>query len=140
MADATTSETDWVTALIAQLQSATNGILQAKINGQTVQAFFGKEAISFFTTNKVLLENVGLDAFKNFLLFISQNKTEEAFDILLDKMDADAIIARMNMNAAELQQYNDDYDKFVQALETFAIKVLEDTAAGEASTVLLAIL
>lgn len=140
MEDMITDETSWVDVIVAKMQGATNGILQAQIGGQTVQAYLGKEAILFFTQNKILLENVGIDAFRDFLLLISQNKRDEAFQVLLQKMDADAIIARLNMDADELQHFNDDHDAFIKSLENFALQVLEGAASSAASKILLALL
>lgn len=126
--DAISDATTWVDDVIAKLQGATNGILEVKIGGQTVQAFIGVEVVQFFSTNKILLERLGLDMFRNFLTLLSEKKEEEAFNVLLDKMQADEIIARLNMDANQLQQMNDDYDAFVAAAKKWALTVLEAAA------------
>jgi hypothetical protein len=126
--DAVTDTTSWVDNLITKLDGATNGILTAKIGDETVEAFLGEQVIQFFKTNKRLLISLGRDAFRNFLLLINENKEEEAFNLLVEKMEADAIIARMRMNAAQLKEYNDHRDAFHAALKKFALDTLTKLA------------
>lgn len=130
--DVVGSATAWVDELIAKLDGATGGILEVKIGDQTVSAFIGEEVVNFFKSNKILLARLGKDLFKSFLLLLNEKRDEEAFNLLLSKMAADEIIARMLMNAQELAQMNDDHDKFMDALKKWAI-----TTATAAATKLL---
>lgn len=118
----------WVDEIIAKLSAATDGILKIQIGDQTLEAYLGQEAIQFFKDNKAMLIRVGLDTFAQFLQLLSEKKNEQAFLVLLNKMDADDIIARMNMNADELKQRNDLHDQFIHALEIFFLHVLEGVA------------
>jgi len=123
-----TKDLDWVTSVIAKMEGAVNGVLDFEVDGVKVSAVLGPPTIAFFKDNKTLLLRIGKSAFTNFLILIHQKKIEEAFDILLSQMDADNIIARMNMNALQLKQDNDDHDSFVKALKKFAMDTL--TSAG----------
>lgn len=130
----------WVDSIIATLSTATNGILSVKIGDTTISAYLGQESIQFFKDNKAMLIRVGLDAFAQFLKLLSERKNEQAFMVLLNKMDADDIIARMNMNADELKQRNDLHDQFVHALEIFLLKVLEGAAVKVLTTLVISLL
>ena len=123
-----TKDLDWVGPVIAKLEGSINGVLDFEIEGVKVSAVLGPPTIAFFKDNKTLLLRIGKSAFTNFLILIHQKKIEEAFDILLNQMDADNIIARMNMNALQLKQDNDDHDAFVKSLKKWAIEIL--TGAG----------
>lgn len=135
-----TIDTTWVDTIIAKLSMATDGILKVQIGNETVSAYLGEATIKFFKDNKPLLIRVGLDAFAQFLQLITEKKKEEAFMVLLDKMNADDIIARLNMNADELKQHNDLHDQFIHALEQFALKVLEGAAARVLTTIVVGLL
>lgn len=118
----------WINEVIAKLESTTEGILQFQIGDKTLQAFISQETVNFFKNNKLMLINIGKDKFKDFLWLINQNKQEEAFKVLLKGMDADAIIARMNMNAEALKEANDRQDAFIAALKKFVIQTLTSAA------------
>lgn len=118
----------WVDTLLAKLDGATNGVLSAKIGDQTVEAFIGDQTVQFFRNNKVLLIKIGLDLFKQFLMLIHEKRDEEAFAILLQKMEADEIIAKLTADAMELQQMNDDHDAFIASLRAWAIQTLTSAA------------
>jgi len=124
MENITADVNGWVDELIAKLDAATGGILEVKIGNETVSAFVGEEVVNFFNTNKILLIRLGKDLFRSFLLLLHEKRDEEAFNILLSKMEADQIIGRMLMNAAQLQEMNDDYDKFMAALRKWAVTFL----------------
>lgn len=126
--DALTNTSSWVDDLITKLEGATNGILTAKIGDETVEAFLGEQVIQFFKANRPLLISLGRDAFRSFLLLINENKEEEAFNLLVSKMEADSIIARMRMNAAQLKDHNDRRDAFHAALKKFALDTLTKLA------------
>ena len=122
--DIVSDSTKWVDELIAKLDGATGGILEVKIGNETVSAFIGDEFIKFFKDNRVLLVLLGKDAFRNFILLIHQKRDEEAFQLLLTKMGANEIIARMRLNAAQLQQANNDHDAFIAAVKKWTIQFL----------------
>lgn len=111
----------WVDELIAKLDAATGGVLKVKIGDQTLSATIEAEVVNFFKNNKILLIRLGKDLFRSFLLLLNEKRDEEAFNLLLSKMAADEIIARMLMNAAQLQQMNNDHDLFMAALKKWAI-------------------
>lgn len=118
------ADSDWVSQVIDRISTSVNGVIEVEIGGQKIVAVLGKDIVDFFKTNKTVLLRVGKDTFRSFLLLISEHKQEEAFNLLLIKMSADDIILRMEMNAQQLQQYNDDRDKFLAALEKFAKQTL----------------
>lgn len=128
MKDIISDANTWVDEVVAKLDGATGGVLEVKIGDETVSAFIGAEVIDFFKSNKILLVRLGKDTFRSFLLLIHQKRDEEAFNLLLAKMEADQIIARMLMNAQQLQQVNDNNDKFVAALKKWAISALTQAA------------
>lgn len=112
---------DWVTQVVAKLETAKNGVLSVEIGGVPVVATFGPEVITFFRDNQVLLTRLGRETFANFLILLQAKKEEQAFNLLLAKMEADQIIARMEMNAQVLQQYQDHQDAFVAATEKWVV-------------------
>lgn len=138
--DSIIQDNSWVDTIIAKLSMATDGILKVQIGNETLSAYLGAEAIQFFKDNKPLLIRVGLDSFAQFLQLVTEKKKEEAFMVLLSKMNADDIIATLNMNADELKQHNDLHDQFIKALEQFALKVLEGAAAKVLTTLVVGLL
>ena len=112
---------DWVTQVVAKLETAKNGVLNVEVGGVPVVATFGPEVITFFKDNQVLLTRLGQETFANFLILLQAKKEEQAFNLLLAKMEADQIIARMQMNAQVLQQYQDHQDAFVAATEKWVV-------------------
>ena len=112
---------DWVTQVVAKLETAKNGVLSVEVGGVPVVATFGPEVITFFKDNQVLLTRLGQETFANFLILLQAKKEEQAFNLLLAKMEADQIIARMQMNAQVLQQYQDHMDAFVAATEKWVV-------------------
>jgi hypothetical protein len=115
---------DWVTQVVAKLETAKNGVLSVEIGGVPVVATFGPEVIIFFKDNRILLTRLGQESFANFLILLQAKKEEQAFNLLLAKMDADEIIARMEMNATVLHEYNTNKDLFVVAVKKWVIASL----------------
>jgi len=119
----------WVDDLLAKLSAMDkSGVLTYKIGDQTATVFIGTETVKFLVENKALLIAIGLDSFRQFLNLMHEKRNEEAFDVLVAGMGADAIINRLNLNAEELCRLNDEWDKFKAAAEQFAIKLLESAA------------
>lgn len=123
------ADTNWVDAVIARLEATTNGIFNVQVGGQKLSVVLGTEVVQYFKDNRVLLLKVGQELFCDFLLLIHEKKNEEAFQLLLSKMDAEDLIARMNMSAAELKDYNDTRDKFMASLRKFVISTLTSLAS-----------
>lgn len=114
---------NWIEDFLQHLEAATNGILKVTINGETIQAKISKDLISFLKSNKDLLLRIGKDVFRSFLLLVSEKKNEQAFGLLLAKMDADNIILRMEMNAISLSELNKNKEDFIASLK----KLMKDT-------------
>jgi hypothetical protein len=123
------ADTIWVDELIAKLHGAANGVLEVEFGGQKVSAVLGKEVVEWFKDNRLMLIRIGRETFKGFLMLLHEKKEEQAFNLLLSKFEADDIIARMKMNAAELKQDNDLRDQFIQSLKKFALQVLTGVAS-----------
>jgi len=115
---------DWVDEVVAKLEGAAGGVLEVKIGDETISTVVGDAIIKFFKDNKILLIRLGKDLFRSFLLLIHEKRDEEAFQLLLSRMQADEIIARMRMNAAQLAQLNNDHDNFMIALKKWAVTFL----------------
>lgn len=118
------NEKGWVDELVAKLEGATNGVLEVEVGGEKVSAFLGDEVVQYFKTNRILLLRLGKDLFRSFLMLIHEKKEEQAFNLLLSKMEADELIARMKMNAAALNNVNDDHDAFIASLKKFVTMTL----------------
>ena len=116
---------DWVEQTIAKLQVASNGVLQFQVGGVNVSAALGQSAALWLISNRMMLVRLGKQTFCDFLMLIHEKKNEEAFQLLLSKMDAEDIINRLNMDAQALKQSNDDHDQFVTSLQQFALNTLE---------------
>jgi hypothetical protein len=119
---------DWVTELVSKIE-ASGGYLEAFVDGQKLTATIGHDLLQFFKENKAILIRMGKQVFKDFLTLLSEKKEEEAFNLLVSSMSADEIIARINMNAAQLSAYNDTRDKFYAALKQFVMKTLMGAAS-----------
>lgn len=115
---------DWVEEFITKLEAATNGVLTARIGGVDVVATISDDLRKFFRDNKPLLRRVGKDAFRSFLLLLHEGKDEQAFNLLLGKMDAEEIILRMEQNAEVLKEYNSTRKDFLESLRKFGISML----------------
>ena len=102
----------WVDEFIVRLESAVDGIISVEIGGQKIVAEIGNDFSKFFKNNKKLLQRVGKSTFRSFLLLLSENKKEQAFYLLLAKMDAENIILRLEHNAEALKDYNDNRKEF----------------------------
>jgi hypothetical protein len=126
----------WVENVIARLESSAGGVMEMEIGGQNVVATFGPEFIRFFKENKAVLVRMGVDMFREFVMLLSEKREEEAFDLIAAQMEADDIIAKINMTADELRDHNDARDRFETALQKFAISLL----TGAASKILLGLL
>ena len=120
---------NWVEELIKRLEQAVNGVLRVEIGGQQIVAQITPDLISFFKSNRDLLVRVGKETFRSFLILISEKKEEQAFGLLLAKMEADDIILRMEMNAQELHELNVLKEKFISTLEKFLLNTLLPTVA-----------
>lgn len=127
---------DWVTQFLAKLQTATNGSISVTINGKVVAVPISQDLVQFFLQNEQILENLGLDLFRQFLDLLQQKKEQDAFDILLSAMSVDQMISRLNMDAAQLAADNQHRDNFVAGLEKFA----EQELVGIAGKALIALL
>jgi hypothetical protein len=86
--------------------------------------------------NKELLLRVGKDVFRSFLLLINEKRDEQAFGLLLAKMDADNIILRMEMNATSLSELNKNQETFIASLK----KLISDTLLPITVKVLIGLL
>lgn len=111
---------DWVEEFLARLEAATDGVLNVEVGGQKIVAEIGDDLVDFFKKNKKLLIRVGKSTFRSFLLLLSEKQEEQAFNLLLAKMDAEDIILRLEMNAEALKEYNDTRHEFYDALRKFA--------------------
>jgi len=130
------SNDDWVTQLMAKLQTITNGKLDVTINGKLVEVPISQDLIQFFLANKQVLTTLGLDLFRQFLDLLQEKKQQDAFDLLLSAMSIDEMINRLNMDAAQLASDNQHRDDFIAALEKFA----EDELVGLAGKAIMALL
>lgn len=115
---------DWVEEFVTRLETAVNGVLTAKIGGVEVAAVISDDLTEFFKKNKPLLRRVGKETFRSFLLLLHEKKDEQAFNLLLAKMDAEDIILRMEMNADALKEFNDLRKEFLESLKKFAVTTL----------------
>lgn len=131
----TSKDASWVEQVISMFE-VSNGSLTISIDGTPITIPIEQDLISFFTTNKALLVRVGQETFQNFLMLLNEKKDEAAYDLLLAKMNADDMIAKMNADATELQKMNDDWDQFMIQLKTFA----ETTLEGIGEKVLIALI
>lgn len=127
----------WVNNFLAKITASTNGILEVDLgNGQTIKAQIEDDLKQFFVSNASLLSRVGKETFKNFLFLIHQNRDEDAFMLLLAKMDADDLIAALKQEAGEMDQYNTMMEKFIDQAKQFLI----NASLRLASKALLALL
>lgn len=126
----------WVNELLFTLENVKNGLLELQIEGVSVSAEIGNETIEFFKENKAFLIRLGRDAFKSFISLISEKKNEEAFLLLLNRMNAEDLIIKLEQNAEALKQHNNARDLFIEKMKKFAIKL----ATGLLSKVLLGLL
>lgn len=83
-----------------------------------------KELTAWVKSNRELLERIGRDGFRSFLLLLQEGKNEQAFFLVLAKMDAEEILVRMEDNAEQLCRYNTDREEFGKKLMEFAYRVL----------------
>ena len=115
---------NWVEKLIVAMEGSVGGILKIKVDNQVVQALIQPEVIAFFKTNHAVLYKMGKQSFLDFLGLLQQNKRDEAFHLILQSMDAEDIIARMEMDTEELKEWNENRERFNAALQDFALNVL----------------
>jgi hypothetical protein len=120
--------TTWVDDLVNKLNAAKDGVLHFEIGNEKMTAIIKPDVVQYFVTNRRLLERIGRDVFKSILVLISEKKEEQAFLMLLSKMDADDIIARLNGDAATLAQQCKDRDDFIASLKKLLISSLEQLA------------
>jgi hypothetical protein len=119
---------EWIDEFIIKLETSINGIINVQIGGQSVVAQISPACIQFFKNNRQMLISVGREAFKNFLFLVSEKKNEEAFNVLLQGMSVDDIIARMGYNGEQLAQANKLKEDFIKSLKDFVIKSLTPIA------------
>jgi hypothetical protein len=82
------------------------------------------EIQKWLKANSGLLARVGKSTFRSYLLLLGEGKNELAFQLLLAKMDAEAIIIRMDDNAELMDLYNSDRAKFLSAVMDFGRRIL----------------
>ena len=112
----------WVNEFLIKLEAAANNVLTVDLgNGLTIKAEITSELKDFFLENRFLLIKIGKETFKSFLFLISQKKDEDAFMLLLNKMNADELISRMNSNALSLGQYTTNVENFISKIKIFLL-------------------
>lgn len=129
---------NWIEELIAKMEACVGGVMQVKIGDQLFVAQVQQDLVDYFKANKTILEKVGKSTFRSFLLLINEKKEAQAFNLLLAKMDADDIIARIESNTQSLSQQNTLNEQFVQSLSNFLLKKLAPTMLKVLIGVLLA--
>jgi len=117
----------WVEEMITKMEIAVGGVMQIKIGDQFVVAQVSQDVVAYFKANKKLLEKVGKSVFRSFLLLINEKKQEQAFNLLLAKMDAEDIIARLEANNQSLDQETTTNEQFVHSVTDFALNKLAPT-------------
>lgn len=117
------SDKGWVDGVISQLAGAVDGVLEVQINGQPIFAHIDSDMIDFFKDNKSFLIRLGKDVFRSFLVLMNEKRDEDALNLLITKMDADDLIARLEMDASALHQDNAQRDQFLSKLLAFAEKL-----------------
>jgi len=120
---------NWVDEFLTRIEAAVDGVLEIEVGGQKIVAEIGDDLVDFFKKSRKLLLRVGKSTFRSFLLLLSEKKEEQAFNLLLAKMDAEDLILRMEQNADALQEYNDNRKDFYDALKKFALNTLAPTLA-----------
>jgi len=120
---------NWVDEFLTRIEAAVDGVLEVEVGGEKIVAEIGDDLVKFFKGNRKLLLRVGKSTFRSFLLLLSEKKEEQAFNLLLAKMDAEDLILRMEQNADALQEYNDTRKDFYDALKKFALNTLVPTLA-----------
>lgn len=120
---------DWIDNVVARIETASNGVLEFEIDGNKISTTLGVDIVRYLKDNKPMLLRMGQTVFRNFLLLIHAKRNEDAFNLLLLHMDADDIIAKMQMNADQLNEYNTNRDNFVESLKKFALQLLTSTAS-----------
>jgi hypothetical protein len=121
-------EISWVDQVLARLENTVNGVLDVQIGGESIQAIISPEFVSWFKNNKPLLLNLGKHTFTNFLLLIHEKREEEAFQVVLSKMSADQIIAKIQQNTQVLAECNKLRDDTIAALKKLALSILTSVA------------
>ena len=89
----------FVDSLIAKLTPSVgaSGICIGSVN---VSSSIALSLAAWLISNRANLEFVGAEAFHDFLDLFDRGRKEAAFQALLGNMNANAIIAQMNMDAA----------------------------------------
>ena len=112
----------WVDQIIVKLTASAH--LDCVVGGENLTVDVASDMIDFLTQNRQMLLQVGKDQFIQFLTLTHEKNYEAAFLVLLEKMSADDIIKRMQLDAQELDAYQDRRDKFVTSIEQFALTTL----------------
>lgn len=120
---------NWVDEFLTRIEAAVDGVLEVEVGGQKIVAQIGDDLVKFFKGNRNLLLRVGKSTFRSFLLLLSEKKEEQAFNLLLAKMDAEDLILRMEQNAEAFQEFNDTRQEFYESLRKFALSTLLPTVA-----------
>jgi len=118
---------NWVDEMITKMELSVNGVMEIKIGDQLVVAKISLDVVEYFKANRALLMKVGKDVFRDFLLLINEKKQEQAFNLLLARMDAEDIIARLQANAGSLSEQTTTNEQFVQSITHFALYTLTPT-------------
>ena len=132
---AANSTVSWVEGIVSKLKPAISGIA-VTVAGVNVTSSVALSLVTWLLSNRANLEFVGREAFHDFLDLFDQGKKEAAFQALLAGMDANAIIAQMNMDAAQLKADNDNRDQFIKNCEGLLLNIAE----GLGPKILLAVI
>lgn len=129
-------DSTWVEEFLVKVGASVNGVLEVDVGGQTIKAQLEDDVKTFLLGNKLLLVRLGKESFRNFLFLVHQKRDEEAFMLLLAKMDADQLISVLKQDAAELSQYNTMMENFIAKVK----QLLISTSLRLASKALFAML
>lgn len=114
---------NWVDELLEVMEASVGKSLAIKVGDQTIQAI-KQDLIDFVLQYRLVLFRMGKQTFLDFLGLIQQGKNDEAFHMMLQSMNAEDIIAQMQMDTAELKEWNENREKFMDSLKQFAIYTL----------------
>ena len=133
-ASTASSTVSFVDEMIKKLTPSNTSVLSFTIGSCNVSSSVALSMVAWLISNRMNLELVGKEAFHSFLDLFDRGQKEAAFQALLATMDANAIIAQMNMDAATLKMDNDQRDAFQKSL----LQLLINTAEGLGPKILLA--
>jgi len=119
---------NWVDKLLEVMEASAGNTIKVKVGDQTVEAIIKQELVDFVLRYKLILFRMGKQTFLDFLGFVQQGKNDEAFHLMLQSMTAEDIIAQMQMDTAELKEWNETREKFMDALKQFVLYTLAPQA------------